>query len=136
MICRTRKEKPSGTGDLPQGGAPVPGTSRSSLLSRILKILTPKLQQIGGGDLPPICCNLWKSKFYKYLDRGLLSAARKRGTTLPGNLERASIWMNIVEREKGELLEARGPVTLPPRVGCTGPLEPPGALLSRILIGL
>ena len=41
--------------------------------------------------------------------------------------------MNIVERERRAL--ERGPVTLPPRVGHRSP-EPPGALLSRILINL
>ena len=63
------------------------------------KILTShKLQQIGGGGLPPICYNC-EIKIYKYLDRGSLQVARKRGTALPGSLEGLDL-MNIVERER------------------------------------
>ena len=91
---RTRRRAPGGSRGpvtLPSQGRVhrSPRTSRSSPFSNTYKILTShKLQQIGGGGLPPICAICGKSKFYKYLDRGSLQVARKRGTTLPGSLER------------------------------------------------
>ena len=82
-----------------------------ALLSNTYKILIP-LQQIGGRRPPPICCNLWKSKFYKYLDRGFSCPEERYYSS--GQLGESLDLMNIVERERrAPEAQGTGDPTLP-----------------------
>ena len=125
----------------PRVGCTGPRTSRSSPFSNTYKILIWRvfdLQQTGGRRPPSYLLQFVGSQNFIKVERKI------EDFQLPGRevlLFRAT-WREPRSDEhrrtrKESQEESSGPGPYPPRVGCTGPPEPPGALLlSRILINL
>ena len=102
---RTRKESSwrfRGPVTLPSQGRVhrSPGLQELSFLGYYKILTSHKLQQIGGRRPPSYLLQfMWKSKFYKYLDRAL-SKLPGREVLLFRATEKSLDLMNIVERER------------------------------------